>query len=230
MKHVNGLSGYRSTPGHAVSFIRLDVHTFYKKQVSCFMTAADALHTQKAILRTNAQKQRHLAAIDYPDAASQIADFADVVMTRFKPSIVAGFWPIHSELSPLYLMKALAQKGCQLCLPVTGNAGTALIFRAFITETDLVDGPFKTRQPTSAAPIQCPDIILTPLLAFDRNGGRLGYGGGYYDRTFAAFTKNGKAPISVGIAYDEQEVEQVPLGPFDHRLTAILTNTSLRLA
>ena len=194
------------------------------------MTVADSLLTQKAMMRTTAQKQRHLAAFDNQDAVSQIAGFADVVMNQFKPSIVAGFWPIHTELSPLHLMRALAQKGCQLCLPVTGDAGTALIFRAFITETDLVDGPFKTRQPSSAATIQYPDIILTPLLAFDRNGGRLGYGGGYYDRTFAAFTEHGNAPISVGIAYNEQEVEQVPAGPFDHRLTAILTNTGLRLA
>ncbi len=194
------------------------------------MTAADPLHTQKAILRTTAQKQRHLAAINHQDAASQIASFADVLITRFKPSIVAGFWPIHNELSPLQLMTALAKKGCQLCLPATGDAGTALIFRTYSAEIELVDGPFKTRQPSSSAAIQCPDLILTPLLAFDRNGGRLGYGGGYYDRTFAALTQHGHALISVGIAYDEQEVEQVPAGVFDHRLTAILTNTSLRLA
>ena len=194
------------------------------------MTVAGSLHTKKAILRTTAKKKRHLAAIEHQDAASQIAGFADVVITQFKPSIVAGFWPIHSELSPLLLMTALAQRGCQLCLPVTGDTGTGLIFRTYINEKDLVDGPFKTRQPSSAAAIQFPDTILTPLLAFDRNGGRLGYGGGYYDRTFAAFTQHGNAPISVGIAYDEQEVEQVPSGPFDHRLTAILTNTNLRLA
>ena len=151
-------------------------------------------------------------------------------MTRFKPSIVAGFWPIHSELSPLPLMTALSQKGCHLCLPVTGDEGTPLIFRTYVTETELVDGPFKTKQPSSAAAIQCPDLILTPLLAFDRNGGRLGYGGGYYDRTFAALSQQGNAPISIGIAYDEQEVEKVPAGPFDHCLTAILTNTGLRLA
>jgi 5-formyltetrahydrofolate cyclo-ligase len=133
-------------------------------------------------------------------------------------ALVAGFWPLVGEIDVLPLLKGLAAQGYSLCLPVTPRRGLPLTFRRWRLGEALIEGRFGTRHP-EAEDLVTPDFILTPLLAFDRSGRRLGYGGGYYDRTFAALP----VAFRLGCAFAAQEVAEVPVGPEDVALNAIAT-------
>ncbi len=132
-------------------------------------------------------------------------------------AIIAGFWPLPGEIDVLHLLRALAAGGWPLCLPVTPKRGLPLTFRAWKPGEALMPGRFGTQQP--AGPETIPDYILVPLLAFDRAGNRLGYGGGYYDRTLAALPTAHR----LGCAFSAQEMPRIPTGPEDARLNGIAT-------
>ena len=119
--------------------------------------------------------------------------------------IVSGFMPLKSEINPIALMRKLADAGAQLALPAVAGRGRPLVMRAFTFGDTLA-----------------PDILLVPLLCFDRSGHRIGYGAGYYDMTIAALRER-KAVLAVGIGFAAQEIEQVPKTPRDARLDLMLT-------
>lgn len=131
---------------------------------------------------------------------------------------VAGFWPMGTEVDVRPLLDALHTRGHALALPVTPRRGLPLEFRAWAPGEALVPGPFGTSHPGSGGPV-APGFVLVPLLAFDRRGGRLGYGAGYYDRTLRLFPD----AFRLGVAFASQEVEEVPMEPHDMRLHAIAT-------
>ena len=136
--------------------------------------------------------------------------------------IVSGFMPLKSEINPLPLMRKLADAGARLALPVVAGRGQPLIMRSWQWGEPLVPGVWGIREPPPTAPELQPDILLVPLLAFDRNGHRIGYGAGYYDLTIAQL--RAKKPIAaVGIAFAAQEIESVPRTAFDARLDLVLT-------
>jgi 5-formyltetrahydrofolate cyclo-ligase len=136
---------------------------------------------------------------------------------------VAGFWPIQDEIDIRPLLAALHARGHPIALPVTGRRGEALVFRRWRPGETLLPGRFGTSHPAGAA--VTPDVLLIPLLAFDGQGNRLGYGGGFYDRTIADLP----AAIRIGCAFAVQELDSVPVGLYDQRLHAVLTETGLRL-
>jgi 5-formyltetrahydrofolate cyclo-ligase len=136
--------------------------------------------------------------------------------------IVSGFMPMKSEINPLPLMKKLADAGAQLALPVTGRRGQPLVMRAWSWGEPLASGVWGIREPRPEAPQVDPDVLLVPLLAFDRAGYRLGYGGGYYDLTLAQ-VRTRKAVIAVGLAYAVQEIARVPTTPRDAAVDLVLT-------
>jgi 5-formyltetrahydrofolate cyclo-ligase len=137
-------------------------------------------------------------------------------------TIVSGFMPMRSEINPLPLMKMLADAGAQLALPVTGRRGQPLMIRAWRWGEPLAAGVWGIREPKPEAPQVDPDVVLVPLLAFDRAGARVGYGGGYYDLTLARLRAR-KPVMAVGVAYAIQEIEQVPTTPRDAVLDLVLT-------
>ncbi len=137
-------------------------------------------------------------------------------------TIIAGYWPIGGEIDPRPLLRALAQGGCMLALPVVTGPDRALDFRLWDQSIPLEDGPHRTRQPSASAPLIRPDVVLVPLLAFDRSGNRLGQGGGYYDRTLAALRADGPV-LAIGAAHTFQEVDAVPADRHDQRLDRIIT-------
>ena len=136
--------------------------------------------------------------------------------------IVSGFMPLKTEINPLPLMRKLAGQGAQLALPVIAGRGRPLIMRAFTFGDALNIGQWGIKEPKPEAAEVTPDILLVPLLAFDRNGHRIGYGAGYYDMTIAAVRAR-KPAVAVGIAYACQEIAAVPVTPRDARLDLVLT-------
>ena len=136
--------------------------------------------------------------------------------------IVSGFMPLKSEINPLPLMRKLAEQGARLALPVIAGRGKPLIMRAWEFDAPLDRGQWGIREPKADAPEVEPDIILVPLLAFDRAGHRIGYGAGYYDQTIAQLRAR-KAVVAVGIAFAAQEVPEVPVTPRDAPLDLVLT-------
>jgi 5-formyltetrahydrofolate cyclo-ligase len=176
----------------------------------------------KSELRKAALARRDALPADMRAAAAQTIATRPFPIELPAGAIVSGFMPLKSEINPLPLMRALADVGAKLALPVVAGKGKPLIMRAFAFGDALASGVWGIREPNPEAPEVFPDILLVPLLAFDRSGQRIGYGAGYYDMTIAALRAR-KPVAAVGIAYAEQEVPQVPSTPRDARLDLVLT-------
>ncbi|WP_135076213.1 5-formyltetrahydrofolate cyclo-ligase [Terasakiella sp. SH-1] len=178
-----------------------------------------SLAEQKAQLRKEMSRKRK--TLGGPDYAQQVEArfFSSPTLQAFTK--IAGYWPIAGELDICPLLGSLCQKGHICALPVVKKKDHPLCFLRWQTGDQLEAGDHGTQQPQFGAEAIEPDLALIPLLAFDRQGGRLGFGGGYYDRTLAAF----KGMKAVGIAYDEQEVEAIPMDRFDQRMDWIVTPT-----
>ena len=177
----------------------------------------------KVSLRRQAADTRDRLAEQADSAAEALVSQADRFMSCFSPQIVAGYWPVRTELNILPFLAALQDRGVRLCLPITGAAGTALSFHAWDYGAELDRGRYNIQQPFKEADQLIPDVICVPLLAFDAAYHRLGYGGGYYDRTLAALRTNGHKVAAVGMAYAGQERDQLVTGPYDQPLDNVLT-------
>ena len=138
-------------------------------------------------------------------------------------AIVAGFWPIQTEVDIRPLLAALYARDHPIGLPVTGRRGEALTFRAWNPDAPLLPGRFGTSHPSGEE--LTPDALLIPLLAFDHAGNRLGYGGGFYDRTLALLPR----ALRIGCAFAAQELDKVPAGPYDQPLHAVATEAGLQI-
>ncbi len=154
-----------------------------------------------------ALRDRVLGAVDFPTACA-----------------VSAYWPMGSEIDPRPLIGALHGRGHAIGLPVVLRPGAALVFRTWAPGLALTAGGFGTRIPGPEQAEIRPEVLLVPLLAFDRRGFRLGYGGGFYDRTLAALRAAG-AVRALGLAYAGQEIAEVPRGGFDQGLDGIVTET-----
>jgi len=141
-------------------------------------------------------------------------------------SVVAGYWPIVTELDGRPLLARLDERGVICALPVVVSAGAPLQFRRWRPLDELEPGVLGTSHPSVTAPEVVPDVVLAPLLAFDGEGYRLGQGGGYYDRTLAALRSRG-AVTAVGVGFAAQQVDAVPRSANDERLDWILTEEML---
>ena len=136
--------------------------------------------------------------------------------------VIAGFWPIKSEINVQPLMESLYQAGNDIALPEVVATRTPLLFRKWMPGAKMTGGAYNTSILTQDAAIIEPNWFLVPLLAFDADRYRLGYGGGFYDVTLRQFAKR-REIFAVGVAYDMQEVQSVPKEKTDFQLDAILT-------
>ncbi len=149
------------------------------------------------------------------------------------PGVVAGYWPMRSEIDPRPLMSRFARAGWRIALPVTPSRRTEtglLEFRLWTEGAALADHPFGMCEPQPDAEAVRPQIVLAPLLAFDAAGHRLGYGAGHYDRTLGRLRSEGVV-CAVGLAFSGQEETTglLPTGPHDQPLDAILTEREVRI-
>jgi 5-formyltetrahydrofolate cyclo-ligase len=139
------------------------------------------------------------------------------------PAVVSGFWPMAEELDIRPLMIELYNQGCQLALPVVVAKKQPLVFRAWRPGDALEAGVFGTLHPSPKREVVEPDALIVPLLAVDEEGWRLGYGGGFYDRTLEALRAKKKI-TAVGVGFNDQRMPEVPHGPSDQRLDWLLTD------
>ncbi|MBS0410212.1 MAG: 5-formyltetrahydrofolate cyclo-ligase [Proteobacteria bacterium] len=175
---------------------------------------------EKTALRAALRRRRRALAAEGQDAATRAAAaLPQDLLGRF--AVVGGYHAVGAEMDPGPLLARLAAAGAAIALPAA-RPGEPLDFRlAQPGETPEPDA-FGIPSPPASAPAARPDLVIAPVLAFDRQGGRLGQGGGHYDRTLEALRAAG--PVFVlGLAYAGQEVAQAPMASHDQRLDAILT-------
>jgi 5-formyltetrahydrofolate cyclo-ligase len=181
-----------------------------------------SVENDKAVIRRDALARR--SAIPAPARAKA----AQAIAARPFPvdvpagAYVSGFMPLKHEINPVPLLQSLANAGASLALPVVIERGKPLVMRAFVFGDPLLSGVWGIREPPPEAPEVFPDIMIVPLLAFDRRGHRIGYGAGYFDLTINAVRAR-KTVVAVGIAFAAQEIPQVPATPRDARLDLVLT-------
>lgn len=178
---------------------------------------------QKAALRARLKAWR--ARLD-ADAVARAADAVAAYGLDFlhveKDAVVSGFASLPDEFRIWPLLRRLSRDGHRLALPVMQGKGKPLLFRAWAPGDAMDRAVWGIAEPKADKPELAPDILLVPLLAFDRPGWRLGYGGGFYDRTLASLRAR-KRISAVGLGFDEQQVDAVPHLDYDQRLDWVLT-------
>lgn len=175
----------------------------------------------KRQLRATMRATRKRLAEADPLAGERLADHVDALPAG---DVVAVYRPIGSELDTAWLAQALIATGRSLCLPVVLDREAPMIFRRWTPGDPLEMDAAGVPAPFPLSETVAPDLILTPLLAFDDHGGRLGQGGGHYDRTFAVMD----AVRRIGLAYAGQGVDRLDLEPHDIRLHGVLTESGYR--
>ena len=192
-------------------------------------TSADIAYEKKKLRETLLKKRASI-----PLAATAIASqcvarhFADHPILAFAPS-VAGYMAMRSEIDVLPVFDIMARYKKRTALPAVTPQKT-LLFRRWQRGEPLVRHPtLHVEEPPATHETLIPAIILTPLVAFDALGYRLGYGGGYYDRTMEMLRRFDQPPLFIGVAYSAQEVERVPTEPADQLLDGILTELGVSM-
>jgi 5-formyltetrahydrofolate cyclo-ligase len=178
------------------------------------------IEADKQAMRANSRAVRQAIPSNERTQAGERVARTGLGFLKRAAGVVAAYYPVRSEFDCMPLLRRVAAEGWVLALPVI--AGPApLQFREWTFGARLDIGPLGIPEPVDGR-LVVPDVLLVPLLAFDRRCYRLGYGGGHYDRTLAALRGQG-AVTAIGLAFDAQEVAQVPVCPYDEQLDWILT-------
>lgn len=159
--------------------------------------------------------------------AQKLVNYIDALTAQVSGNIIAGFWPIRSEIDPRPLMNALRDKGYSLALPAIID-NEEMIFRTFDDEADLIEMGFGTLGPSANCSVVEPSALLVPLAAFDNCGNRIGYGAGYYDRAITKMIARRNKPDLIGLGFDCQQVQSIAAEPHDQPLAMMLTESGLR--
>jgi len=151
--------------------------------------------------------------------------FLDILMPSAEMT-VSGYWPVRGEIDVIPLLSHLHGKGHHCGMPTMVGRTKPLLFREWYPGLEMKEAYFAIPVPGEEAPELVPDLLLVPLLAFDEEGYRLGYGGGYYDRTLAALrARNGRKSMAVGVAYAAQQCDHVPRHDGDQPLDLVVTES-----
>lgn len=152
------------------------------------------------------------------------AGYLSEVLAGHRGVPLAGYAPMRTEIDPIPAMEEAAAHGA-VGMPVIIGKGLPLKFRAWTPGCEMEEGPFGAMIPAAGGWI-VPEILIVPLVAFNRKGGRLGYGGGFYDRTLAELRASGPV-LAIGFAFAAQEAEDLPLEPTDQPLDLIVTEAGV---
>ena len=185
----------------------------------------DPFDAEKLALRDRARLARNAIAPEIRRSAAERVAERGLSDIAARPGIVGGYHPTAKEFDCLPLLARLEREGWAVTLPViTGEA--PLLFRRWRPGDPLRKGQRAILEPVSGEILR-PGFLLVPLLAFDAGGARLGYGGGHYDRTLEALRRDGPV-LAIGLAFEAQEMAQLPVSPHDQRLDLILTPSGVR--
>lgn len=187
------------------------------------MSHADAAPTNKSALRASALARRATLTTEQRIAANQaIAVRVRAVLGVLKPRVLAGYFPIRSECDPGAILERARASDILVALPAVVDR-EHIEFRLHDAGGPLVPSGHGTMAPPQGSPVAEPDLILVPLVGFDRRGHRLGYGRGYYDRAIAEARAGGRRVPLVGLAFSVQEVQTIPAEAHDIRLDWVVT-------
>ncbi len=189
------------------------------------------MHSEKLLLRSRAKEQRKKFYNSFSETEllklQQCISWRVLDFFKFKPSdIIAGYWPKSDEVDPRPLLENLSQQKHEIVLPIVNKGNNVLLFRRWTPHSPLKIGLYKNLEPFENQPTFVPDVLFIPLLNFNKQGHRLGYGGGYYDQTLAALKKI-KTITTIGLAYDIQHVNQFPIEPHDEALQWVVTEKKI---
>ena len=176
--------------------------------------------SSKQELRAAAREKR--LGLKHPGFAEDLAHHASEIGAA-KGMVVGGYHSLPDEADPAIFLERLVELGCHIAFPRVAGKGLPLEFHRVPDGEVLAPGTFGVHEPLDTWPRVVPDLLLVPLLAFDATGSRLGYGGGFYDRTLALL----KVP-AIGIAYAGQEAASLPRGPHDMALNIVVTEQGVR--
>ena len=186
----------------------------------------ETIEKAKAALRTTAHANRAaLTAEERAEAAKLVTRHFFHSVNLAPTDVVAAYWRIRDELDCQPILIGLMDSDYTVVLPVVMGPDQPLDLRVWEQGASLYEAGFGTLAPSELAPRREPDVVLMPLLGFDKHGTRLGYGGGYYDRTLAAMHKT---PRLVGLAFAAQELDEIPREPHDVPLDTIITEAGVR--
>lgn len=189
---------------------------------------AVSLASEKKLARKAAASVREKAHRADRGAAGAALAMLGLEFLDLEPgSVVSGFLPYQSEIDVRPLMARLSAAGMVTALPVVAERNAPLVFRVWRPGDQTEPGAWNIPVPLAAASEVVPDVLLVPMLAFDLGGYRLGYGGGFYDRTLEHLRQKGH-PVAVGVAYAAQEVHHVPHAAHDQPLDWMLTEMGAR--
>lgn len=182
----------------------------------------------KTALRVFVRNRRKQLALEHPEAGWMAVDVAREPLSRRFPDpngkVAALYMGLGSELESRHLAAWLAEQGWTLALPSVEGEEGRMVFRQWTPGDNLVRDQIGLAAPHPSKPALEPDMVVTPLLAFERSGVRLGQGGGYYDRALEVL-RTRKPVFVLGLAYVGQETHGLPIEPHDQRLDAILTES-----
>ena len=182
------------------------------------------LERKSEIRRQALDRRRDAHASTNPARAA--GHLFDLLERRPAGAVVSGYMAIRTEADPMPAMLRLAALGRRLCLPVIQGKGQPLIFREWTPDSAMIEGDFGALIPRGGEIVE-PEILITPLVAFDADGNRMGYGGGFYDRTLETLRARGGA-MAVGFAFAAQETDCLPREPTDQPLDMIVTENGPR--
>lgn len=178
---------------------------------------------KNALRETQRQQRARLFRTHGPETYTRAAQHFMKAIAIPRGGVIAGYWPLQDEFDCRPLLEALAAQGALLALPVVAKDSGSLLFREWRPGAPLQPAGYGTIGPGEGAAEHLPSLVIVPFLAFDRRGYRLGYGGGFYDRSLTSLRSSGKCRQAIGLGFSAQRVQQVPAAPYDARLDGVVT-------
>lgn len=192
------------------------------------MSTAEHMEAEKSAMRERAKERRaRLTAAERAAAARRLAAHGIDFLRMPLQAVVSGYMSLPDEISTGPIMGWLDAEGYPLAMPAMQGREKPLLFRAWAPGDDMEPKTWGIAEPLDDKPVLVPDVLFVPLLAFDAQGWRLGYGGGYFDRTLRAL-RSKRSIVAIGIGLDELEVDAVPHLDYDEPLDWILTPSGPR--
>ena len=186
----------------------------------------DVVKQKSALRETAVARRRNLADTAGPNAGLRLADHIVAHLSGRPAGVVSGYLPMSDEIAPLPALARLIQSGWVIAMPVVTGKAEPLVFRQWAEGDALEPGPLNTCHPLSSVAELTPDVLLVPLLAFDAAGQRIGWGGGFYDRTIAGLRVE-KDIVTLGTAFLGQQVDKVPSASHDELLDGVITEAGV---